>query len=156
MNRLVVAFVFLISITVKAAIPEVSSGQLTRIEQFDSRFIPSRNIDVWLPPGYDATAKYPVIYMHDGQMLFDESTTWNKQEWHIDEVAGRLITEGKIPPVIIVGVFNSDTHRHSEYFPQKPFDKLPESKQTELYSTPSGEHGKLFNKPVYSDNYLSF
>lgn len=51
--------------------PEVSSGKLIRMENFRSKFVNPRNIDVWLPEGYDTGKKYAVIYMHDGQIIPD-------------------------------------------------------------------------------------
>lgn len=82
--------------------PEVSSGKLIRIENFQSKFVNPRNIDVWLPEGYDSGSKHAVIYMHDGQMLFDSTTTWNKQEWHVDEVITKMNSENKIKDCIVV------------------------------------------------------
>ena len=75
--------------------PEVSSGKLIRIENFQSKFVNPRNIDVWLTEGYNSVNKHAVIYMNDGQMLFDSTTTWNKQEWHVDEVITKLILKAK-------------------------------------------------------------
>lgn len=75
---------------------KVSSGFVQRFENFKSAYVDARNIDVWLPKGYNTTEKYAVIYMHDGQMLFDATTTWNKQAWEVDEVAGKLNVEGKV------------------------------------------------------------
>ena len=76
----------------------VISGTVNRFDSFPSRFVDARNVDVWLPNGYDPKKKYAVLYMHDGQMLFDSTATWNKQEWDVDEVAGRLIAEKRIKP----------------------------------------------------------
>jgi hypothetical protein len=71
---------------VTTPVPKVSSGKIVRIRTFSSKLI-SRNIDIWLPEGYSNQKKYAVLYMHDGQMLFDSTTTWNKQDWQADEVA---------------------------------------------------------------------
>jgi enterochelin esterase-like enzyme len=80
-----------------------------------------RNLTVYLPPGYDDAAnkdiRYPVLYLQDGQNLFDESLSYNGIEWKVDETAQRLITEGKIQPVIIVGIWNTPS-RTAEYVPQ--------------------------------------
>lgn len=99
----------------------VSIGSIKHILQFSSKFVDARNVDIWLPPGYQTDKKYPVLYMHDGQMLFDSTTSWNKQEWGVDEVLGQLIAKNQIEPLIVVGVFNSNQNRHIDYFPQKPF-----------------------------------
>lgn len=136
---------------------DVSSGMLVHYEQFPSALIPSRNVEVWLPPEYDTNKKYRVIYMHDGQMLFDAGKTWNKQEWGTDEVLSSLITMGKIPPVIVVGIWNIPENRHAEYFPQKPFQTLDKSVQDSLvHQVQRNSHTDLFNTYPYSDLYLEF
>ena len=61
------------------------SGQLIRTDSFPSKYIKPRPVDIWLPKDYSKNKKYSVLYMHDGQMLFDSTTTWNKQEWKVDE-----------------------------------------------------------------------
>jgi len=60
------------------SLPEVSSGKLFRIENFKSEYVSSRSIDVWVPAHYDGNKKFAVLYMHDGQLLYDAATTWNK------------------------------------------------------------------------------
>lgn len=79
MNKLMTFFIvlFLLTITVTAqiAIPNVVSGKIERIERFPSKYVTSRNIDIWLPDGYSESKKYAVLYMNDGQMLFDPKTT---------------------------------------------------------------------------------
>lgn len=107
--------------------------------------------------GHPAAAPYAVLYMHDGQMLFDATQTWNKQEWHADEVevASELIRNGKTRPFIIVGVWNNDPYRHSEdYPPQKPFDALSSADQARLYAAKGDK--AMFERPVESDRYLKF
>jgi predicted alpha/beta superfamily hydrolase len=64
----------------------VSSGSVQRIENFKSH-IDHRNIDVWLPEGYSDKHKYAVLYMHDGQSLYDAEITWNKTSLEVDEIA---------------------------------------------------------------------
>jgi predicted alpha/beta superfamily hydrolase len=79
-----------------------------------------RNITVYLPPGYSQhlSQRYPVIYLHDGQNLFDPKTAFN-EEWAVDETCDRLIKAGQIPPVIVVGINNGEAHRLSELSPWK-------------------------------------
>ena len=85
-----------------------------------------RNVVVWLPPDYtdpaNATRRYPVLYMHDGQNVFDPSTAFLGREWHADEVADRLVRQGRIPPVIIVGVWNTP-ERVAEYTPDQDLEQ---------------------------------
>jgi predicted alpha/beta superfamily hydrolase len=69
-----------------------------------SKYISSRNVDIWLPDDYNTKNEYSVLYMHDGQMLFDSTTTWNNQEWGVDEVMGRLMEENKIAKCIVVRI----------------------------------------------------
>ncbi|MEZ4988299.1 MAG: hypothetical protein R2795_25270, partial [Saprospiraceae bacterium] len=68
-------------------IPEGSSAALpARIESLGvvaSHHVPARQVDVWLPAAYDTAHRYAVLYMHDGQMLFDSTQTWNHQEWGV-------------------------------------------------------------------------
>ena len=135
----------------------VTHGNLVHYENFESEFIPARNIEVWLPPGYDPELKYPVLYMHDGQMLFDGDKTWNKQEWKIDETLGNLIINGEITPVIVVGIWNIPEARHSEYFPQKPFESLPLTfRDSLIHKVNRNKETDLFSTAVYSDRYLRF
>ncbi|MDX2049012.1 MAG: alpha/beta hydrolase-fold protein [Chitinophagaceae bacterium] len=110
-----------------AQLPKPSSGSVRRLENMQSKYVPPRNVDVWLPDGYSASKKYAVLYMHDGQMLYDSNTTWNKQEWKVDEIVSGLLADKKIKDCIVVGVWNTGQYRHSEYFPQKPLGYLPAS-----------------------------
>ncbi|PJE45363.1 MAG: esterase [Flavobacterium sp.] len=135
---------------------KVSSGFVQRFENFKSAFVDARNIDVWLPKGYNTTEKYAVIYMHDGQMLFDANTTWNKQAWEVDEVAGKLNAEGKVKKFIVVGIWNIAAKRHPEYFPQKPYESLTAvQKDTVTAQLQKAGRTKEVFKP-YSDLYLKF
>jgi enterochelin esterase-like enzyme len=138
------------------SLPTVSAGSIERIENFASAFLPPRNIDIWLPPGYDSRQAYAVLYMHDGQMLFDATTTWNQQEWGVDEVLSELIGAQKISPCIVVAAWNTNT-RHSDYFPQKPFESLPVAyRDSLLEGAKRNEKTALFSAPIQSDAYLRF
>ncbi len=77
-----------------------------------------RTIAVYLPPGYrkDSHRRYPVLYMHDGNNIFDAATSFSGVEWQADETAEKLIKAGKITPLIIVGIYNTP-ERHNEYTP---------------------------------------
>ena len=134
----------------------ISSGMLERIEILDSKYIAPRNIDVWLPDGYQNDEKYSVLYMHDGQMLYDSTATWNKQEWGVDEVMSELIEANKIRKTIVVSIWNTE-NRHSEYFPQKPFEMLTKTYQDSLlYQSTRNKEIALFSENIQSDNYLKF
>jgi predicted alpha/beta superfamily hydrolase len=77
-----------------------------------------RDIVIWLPPGYKSnlTERYPVLYMHDGQNIFDPSTSSFGIDWQIDEAADSLIRKGEIIPIIVVGIYNT-INRTAEYSP---------------------------------------
>ncbi|MBI5169263.1 MAG: carbohydrate esterase, partial [Candidatus Eisenbacteria bacterium] len=93
------------------------TGTLRRHELFVSKHVASRDILVWLPPAYerDVTRRYPVVYFHDGQNVFDGATSFIPgQEWRADEAADGLIRAHRIPPVILVGIPNTSA-RVDEY-----------------------------------------
>jgi len=85
-----------------------------------------RHVSVWLPPGYtlpeNASRRYPVLYMHDGQNAFDPATAFLGREWHADEVATDAILRGEIPPVIIVGIWNTP-ERVADYTPDQDMEE---------------------------------
>jgi len=138
-------------------LPKVSSGTLERIENLSSKYITARNIDVWLPENYSVSKKYAVLYMHDGQMLYDSETTWNKQAWEVDAIMGKLLQENIIQDVIVVGIWNGGVTRHIDYFPQKPFESLTKNKQDSIYKANRSNGQSVFNNgKINSDNYLKF
>lgn len=157
-NQLLLFLLLVISANAKAQepMPLVSSGTLQRFTAFPSAYVKARNVDVWLPPGYTAANKYSVLYMHDGQMLFDEAGTWNKQEWGVDETMGLLLNQKKIRDCIVVAVWNAGVERHPDYFPQKPFLSLSKKQQDDIYTATRGPGYALFPVPVQSDAYLKF
>ncbi|HZW81325.1 MAG TPA: alpha/beta hydrolase-fold protein [Candidatus Deferrimicrobiaceae bacterium] len=100
-----------------------ATGDL-RLHEFRSRiFKNTRFLRVWLPPGYDNAENgdryYPVLYLNDGQNLFESSTAFGGVEWGVDETADRLIREGAVRPVIIVGIDNTGKDRIREYMPHR-------------------------------------
>lgn len=140
------------SINIFAQMPkEISSenvsGKLRRYEKFPSKYVEARNVDVWLPTDFSKNKKYAVLYMHDGQMLFDGATTWNKQEWRIDETMSRLLAAKKIRDTIVVGIWNTPKRRE-EYMPQKAFEMATAEQKAEA--------AKFDIKEVFSDKYLKF
>jgi predicted alpha/beta superfamily hydrolase len=113
----------------QAAIPAASvpiSGDREHTLTGDVRFIRnfhsdalgnSRTVAVYLPPGYESSnERYPVLYMQDGQNLFDAATAYGGNEWQIDETCERLMRSGELPPFIVVAVYNTDD-RIPEYTP---------------------------------------
>jgi enterochelin esterase-like enzyme len=155
-KKLSFAFLLFFAFQIKAQSIKVSSGKIQRFENFKSQFVDSRNIDVWLPDGYSNNEKYAVLYMHDGQALYDAQNTWNKQAWEVDETAGKLIIEGKTQKFIIVGIWNNGQKRHPEYFPQKPYQTL-DANQKKFISENLIQKKKIDAEfKVISNDYLMF
>jgi len=140
-----------------AQLPAVSTGKIIRHENFRSAYVKERNVDVWIPDGYPAAKKYAVLYMHDGQMLFDSTVTWNRQAWDVDDVTGKLLKEKKIRDVIVVGIWNTGATRHMDYFPQKPFEALTKRAQDSLFNANRASGQAVFAEArIQSDAYLKF
>ncbi len=137
------------TIPTNAPFPEVTIGRIERLPAIASKFVDSRPVDVWLPADYSPAKRYKVLYMHDGQMLYDASKSWNKQSWDVHLSVARLVKEGRIPDTIIVGVWNNGKFRHSEYYPQKFLPFVPESLRAEFIVK------ALQGKPR-SDDYLRY
>lgn len=156
MKLLIIIPLLTLSLTSQAQLPSISSGSINRIENFKSKFVKPRNIDVWLPADYDQNKKYAVLYMHDGKGLYDSTIMWNKQEWGVDETLSKLIALKKVRNCIVVGIWNSESTRHPEYFPQKPFESLTQpEKDTVTAQLQKANRIKESFKP-FSDDYLKF
>lgn len=101
------------------------TGDIRTHADFGSRFLTKpHTVLVYLPPGYNAWEnggrRYPVLYLHDGQNVFDGATSFIPgKEWQVDETAERLIRAGEIAPVIIVAVYNGGNERAHEYTPTR-------------------------------------
>ncbi len=156
MKKILHLFIFFLTLLITAQTPKVSSGKLVQYLNFNSKNIENRNVRVWLPDNYNPQKKYQVLYANDGQMLWDSTITWNKQEWKLDEVLGKLIKDKKVKPTIVVAIDNAGKNRHSEYFPQKPFESLSKKIQDSLYLLNRSQDQALFASKVYSDKYLKF
>lgn len=130
-------------------LPRVTVGRIERLERVPSRHVDARHVDVWLPPGFDPARRYPVLYMHDGQMLFDASTTWNGQAWDVHRAVDRLVRAGRVEPMIIVGVWNNGPLRHSEYYPERFLEWLDPAARAEFVAK------ALAGRPR-ADAYLRF
>lgn len=132
-----------------ATLQNPSVGTVERLSDFPSKLVHARPVDVWLPPGYSPAKRYSVLYMHDGQMLFDATTTWNKKAWKVDAVASRLMAQGSVKEFIVVGPWNNGRFRHAEYFPGKFLPHLPHELRGKLIQ--QGLQGQS-----RSDDYLRF
>lgn len=124
------------------------TGRLEHYRNFPSRHAAPRHVTVWLPADYDPDGEpYSVLYMHDGQNLFDPATGYGGREWGVDEAVTRLTAQGAIPPTIVVGIWNTPA-RLREYVPAKAFDRLPERYLDRVRG--------LYGGDPLSDGYLSF
>lgn len=94
------------------------TGNVEYIRNLEGDGILSRDIIIWLPPGYESNLEksYPVLYMHDGQNLFDPLTATFGVDWQLDETADSLIRNEIIEEIIIVGIYNS-SERRQDYSP---------------------------------------
>jgi enterochelin esterase-like enzyme len=128
--------------------PKVSSGTIVDLGVLKSRYADPRRVVVWLPSGYSALGpKYSVLYMHDGQNLFDKATAGYGMEWEVDEHVDRLIRDGKVRPTIVVGIWNTPK-RLQEYVPAKAFATLPPTYRDQVRA--------LYGGDPLSDGYLKF
>ncbi|MFN5793729.1 MAG: alpha/beta hydrolase [Bacteroidota bacterium] len=126
-----------------------STGKINRFFNFKTNITSPHTVDVWLPEDYSSQKKYAVVYMQDGQMLFDSTTTWNKQELKVDETVSKLIAENKIIDCIVVGIHNREEYRYADYFPEDILQKLSEEQQNEILNK------QLKNSPS-ANTYLRF
>jgi predicted alpha/beta superfamily hydrolase len=125
------------------------TGRIERLEKFASRHVAARHIDVWLPADFSKAKRYQVLYMHDGQNLFDGNLNWTKKAWRADMAVERLVKAGHIADTIIVGIWNDGVERYAEYFPEKVLAFAPEAARREYVDEASNGRAK-------ADAYLRF
>jgi predicted alpha/beta superfamily hydrolase len=142
-----ILFFLLASIQLSAQTLTPGKGRIQRFKNFPSSQVSPRNVDVWLPDGYPKFGPYAVLYMHDGQNLFDSTTSYSGVSWNADRIAMDLLSNRKTKQFIIVGIHNSP-QRSLEYTPQAMFKELPEDLKNSFVEEFNGE-------PV-SDKYLLF
>lgn len=123
------------------------------VERFtvSSTHVTTRDIEVWLPPSYatDPDGHYPVLYMHDGQNLFNpEQSKYAKWDWGVDEALTALIADERVPEVIVVGIHSDETTRNIDYFPQKAGHDHAEAFRRDF--------GDFDPAELNADNYLAF
>ncbi|MSP85732.1 MAG: alpha/beta hydrolase [Flavobacteriaceae bacterium] len=164
MKKFLIPFLFMTLLTFAQSKMEMKElinsekfqGIINRIDSFPTKFVSPRTVDIWLPSDYSKSKKYSVIYMHDGQMLFDATTTWNKQEWMVDDVLSKLTSENKTENLIVVAIWNIPAIRHADLFPKKPLLQLTEEEQKLIFEN-AHKLGYQFNlEDINSDNYLKF
>ena len=102
-------------------LPRVMVGRIVDLGEFRSKHADPRRVVVWLPSTYRTGGpRHAVLYMHDGQNLFDKKTAGYGMEWEVDETLDRLIRDKKVRPTIVVGIWNTPK-RLREYVPPKAF-----------------------------------
>lgn len=128
--RALVVALFLAASSAVTAAPDgcksTATGDLRQHRLTSRRFGNTRTIRVLVPAGYDrpenASMRYPVLYLLDGQNLFDACLSdVSHHEWQVDETVGRLVAEGRIPPMIVVGIDHAGRDRGYEYLPYRDY-----------------------------------
>lgn len=119
---IIMAISGIISMNANPPVQIPSRGHIDRKIFYSSEMGDSIYVDIWTPEGYgtvNSEKRYPTIYMHDGQNLFDASTTWNHQAWEVDSIMSQLIDDNYIVPAIVVGIHSDAKHRVADLMPQK-------------------------------------
>jgi len=125
------------------------TGTVLRYPALASQHVLARNVDVWLPPDYasDDGRRYPVLYMHDGQNVFDPTTAYGHVDWGVDETMTRLVAADAVRPAIVVAVWSS-LRRREEYMPQRP---VTGALRFNIPGAPDAQPADIM-----SDRYLAF
>jgi predicted alpha/beta superfamily hydrolase len=147
--------------------PKVSPPRVIKIPAFIGT-LPTRPLYIYLPRGYDEHTHrhYPVIYMHDGQNVFETYIEDSYAgSWKADMTANRLIAQGNMRECLIVGVANGSRSRIAEYLPpymtlftrgrrspRKDFPTQAESKEVQLRNRPRPVYGRAHRTVTYYQN----
>ncbi|HYI42293.1 MAG TPA: alpha/beta hydrolase-fold protein [Sphingomicrobium sp.] len=129
-------------------VPRVAAGRIVDLGIVESKHADPRRVVVWLPSTYRRGGpRHAVLYMHDGQNLFDIATAGYGMEWKVDETLDRLIRRGEVRPTIVVGIWNTPK-RLRDYVPAKAFQHLPARYMERVR--------RLYGGNPLSDGYLRF
>jgi enterochelin esterase-like enzyme len=133
--------------------PKVNEGRVLAWPALNGGAAGAMTVWVWLPPGYDQakSKRFPVLYMHDGQNLFDKDLTKFNQEWGMDEAIPLLVRQNDLRSWIVVGV-QSPRSRYDALFPEKIFPFLSPEFQQRVMTVDSGDP----KGPLAGDAYLTF
>lgn len=133
--------------------PKISEGEVIAWRSLDGGLAGRMTVWVWLPPEYETAPdkRFPVLYMHDGQNLFDRELTKFNQEWQIDEAIPRMVRQGDLRSWIVVGV-QSPRARYQALFPQKIFPLLSPQFRQRIEGLETGDP----KGPLAGDDYLKF
>lgn len=128
--------------------PRVAAGSIVDLGVLNSKYAEPRRVVVWLPSSYRPDGpRHSVLYMHDGQNLFDTATAGYGMEWKVDETLDAMIGRGEVRPTIVVGIWNTPM-RLCDYVPGKAFSHLPQSYMDQVRA--------LYGGGPLSDGYLKF
>lgn len=123
-------------------------GKVQRLSIPSPQLNDTIDVDIWLPEGFTKEKRYAVLYMHDGQNLYDASTTWNHQSWEMDKAGCHLMESDPDHPFIIVGIHSDPAKRVSQLMPQKA---VQNAGLDELMA-----EVKLKGQPILGDKYADF
>lgn len=128
---------------------------IVKLDSVRSKYVTPRNVEIYLPAAYFAepTRKFPVLYMHDGQNVFNADSSGFKVAWEADNTADNLIASGKVEPFIIVAAWHTGNTRYMEYFPEKAFNYFKPQDKTDI----DGLAKMMGVEPNWlADEYLKF
>lgn len=130
-------------------LPAASTGRIERLPTIVSQHVEARPVDVWLPADYNPAGRYNVLYMQDGQNLFDGNMNFTKKAWQADVAVTRLVKAGRIPDTLVVGIWSNGAERYAEYYPEKVLGFAPEHVRREYVEVASNGRSK-------ADAYLRY
>lgn len=125
------------------------TGRLIEYERVPAAGLPDQRLTIWLPPGYDAgSARYPVLYMHDGHNLFDVTKSNFAKIWAADKAMLAAVATGTVEPHIIVGIWAPGVDRHRQYLPRSLYEMTSGNLRAQMDGMTTGG--------VISDRYLDW
>ncbi|GAK90497.1 putative esterase [Nonlabens ulvanivorans] len=129
----------------------IDNDTILYFKDFKSSYVDQRNLEIWLPQGYPLTGvDYKLLYMHDGQNVFNKTSSNYGKAWEIDEKMDSLSIINAIEPTIVVTTWSHPKKRMNEYMPQQP-KELTQSKFAKSELKKNTGYDQL-----YSDEYLKF
>ena len=147
MLRLCLALLALVLAGPALAAPE--RGRFVEIERVAAAGLPDQHVSIWLPPGYDGSKRrYPVLYMHDGQNLFDPANAAFGKVWAADKAMLAVMASGTVEPHIIVGVWSPGSDRYRQYLPKDIYLAASPGLRAQMDQFAGG--------PIVSDLYLEW
>ena len=131
-----------------------TGGRLEVVESFASAHAAPRKLVLWLPPGYDKRLPHAVLYMHDGQNLFDPGAANGGVSWDVDLRLAALIAQRAVRPTLVAGIWNTPL-RWREYVPAPALQRLSPELQALVHGLAVGDLPAAQGGPL-SDGYLRF